>query len=97
MISHMSVSVAEAGVSDPTYILGFRETTISVIPASADALAKCQYSTSSRKAIQDGSATWIDWPKGNISLPATDVILFRATAVRLQATGAAVMEIIGSE
>lgn len=94
-ISHLSISVAEAGASEPRVILGFRETTISVIP-TVPATAKCQYTTSSREAVRDGMATWIDWPSGSVSKPTTDTILFRATAVRLHATGPAKLEIIGS-
>lgn len=96
MIKQLSASVAEAGVSAPRMISGLREVTVTVIPESP-AYAKCQFTTSSRAEVYSGDATWQDWPHGNVSVPTTDAFLFRVTALRLSATGAAKLEILGND
>lgn len=96
MIKQLSASVAEAGVSAPRMISELREVTVTVIPESP-AYAKCQFTTSSRAEVYSDDATWQDWPHGEVSNTTTDVFLFRVTAVRLSATGAAKLEILGND
>jgi len=91
-IFEASVSTTGQGVSAPLIVRHLSDMTVTVIPTVA---AKCQYSTSTRQEIDAGSATWIDWPSGNVSSAVTDAFLYRVIAVRLNSSAAAKLEVVG--
>jgi len=95
-IFHSSVAVAAAGNSNPVIVKRLSQCTVTVIPG-AGATAACQYTTSSDAEVAAGTANWINWPAGQVSSPSSDAILYRVTALRLSATGAAKLEVLGNE
>lgn len=95
MIRQASVSMATAGNSAAVIIDDLAGATITVAPTSP-AVAKCQYTTSSKRDIELGTAIWIDWPQGFVSTPKSDAMLYRVVALRLVTTGAAKLEVLGN-
>ena len=77
--------------SDPLIIpsLG-RDVAVAVTPGTS---ATVQYSLSSYADIVTGSATWHDWPAGEVTDPAADGIAGAASALRLVSVGASDWEV----
>lgn len=74
--------------------LGPRDAVVIVTPGSlAGNDAKVQYSISTVTAVEDGTATWHDWPAGVITTKTSDSIAGAVTALRLVSTGSSAWEI----
>ena len=68
--------------------------TVSLLP-SGGASGKVQFTTSTYKEIDEGTATWFDWPKGVISVNTYDGINFPITGLRpVSSSGTLVMEVV---
>jgi len=77
--------------SDPLILpsLG-RDVAVAVTPGTA---ATVQYSLSSYSDVINGTATWHDWPAGEVAGISVDGIAGAASALRLVSTGASSWEV----
>jgi hypothetical protein len=64
-----------------------REISVTAIPGGGGT-AKVQFTTSPDADVVGATATWQDWPLGDISSTASDRILSQVTALRFVATTA---------
>lgn len=84
-----------ASTSNPVMIEDYLPVTVTVIPGMGS--AKVQYSTSSRAAVSNGTASWLDWPHGMVSLPRTDAVMVPIMALRLVSSADAILEVMAKE
>lgn len=63
-----------------------------VAPSSGTALV--QYTISSPTHIHNDTAIWLDWDHGAVDVPTSGAISSGVTAVRVQAQGTSIMEIL---
>lgn len=87
-----SETVTDA-TSDPLVLpaLPGRETAaVSVMPGTS---AKVQYTASAYADLEDGTATWHDWPAGSVSTATADDVKTCITALRLVSVGASDWEV----
>ncbi|NIC05264.1 hypothetical protein [Billgrantia bachuensis] len=77
--------------SDPLIIPSVgRDVAVAVTPGTA---ASLQYTLSNYAAIEEGSATWHDWPAGEVVETNVDSIAGTVSALRLVSTGASTWEV----
>lgn len=70
-----------AGETGDPILLRSRDFSVSVHPGASSG-GKLQYSTSKPSLVAAGTARWIDWAKGAVTAPASDVPEGPVTAVR---------------
>ncbi len=63
--------------------------TISCIPGGNTGLV--QFTTSPETAIDGDTATWQNWPSGNVTATTNDVLAGPVSAIKLSATGGSVV------
>lgn len=81
-----------AGVSNPLMVEDYSPITVTVIPGMGS--ARAQYTTSSKQAISNGTATWIDWGLGQVNYPTSDGLMLRVVAIRLNSSADATLELV---
>lgn len=84
-------SVDDGETGDPIYVEG-QIASVTCIPGGT---AKVQYSTSRPARLKDGVGTWIDWSRGEVTAPASDVTDGPITALRIvSVAGHAAIEVV---
>lgn len=92
MSFQQTIKNTAAGNSYAVIVEDYLPLTITVIPGLGS--AKVQYTTSSKTAIANGTANWIDWQQGMVSTPKSDGLMLRVIAIRLSSSADATMEVV---
>lgn len=84
-------SVGNGETGNPVILYG-RPVSLALHPAGT---AKVQFTLSGDNLVVAGTARWIDWARGNVTVATADISEGDVTAVRaVSVSGAAVLEVI---
>lgn len=84
-------SVGGGETGNPILVLG-KPVSIALHPSGT---AKIQYTLSREALVAANTARWIDWARGNVTVPTVDIAEGSITACRVvSVSGAAVVEVV---
>lgn len=94
---YYGISLSFSGTSEPIMIQpGYKDISVAITPAVGQT-ARVEYTLSPQTDIDDGTATWLTWPAGDVSSSRDDALLAKAYAIRgVSSSGAAKLEILAS-
>lgn len=85
--SHKSYQVAASGSAYADMRGAGFPATLTLVPGVGGSMS-ASYSTTPNAIASPATATWIPWPLGSVSAPASDAILSPVVALMFSATGA---------
>lgn len=91
------ISLSFSGTSDPVcFQAGFNSISVAISPAIGQT-ARVEYTLSPPADVMAGTAVWLTWPAGNVSVATDDAMLTKAYAVRgVSSGGTAKLEVLAT-
>jgi hypothetical protein len=92
---YYGMSLPFTGTSEPIMIKsGMTSVSVAIHPAVGQT-ARVEFTLSCQDAIDAGTAKWMSWPQGNVSVSANDAMRTNAYAVRgVSSGGTATLEVL---
>jgi hypothetical protein len=94
---YFGISLSFTGTSEPVMIqAGYKDISVAIHPAVGQT-ARVEYTLSCQAEIDAGTAKWLTWPAGNVSVGTDDAMMTKAYAVRgVSSSGTAKLEVLAT-
>lgn len=76
--------VLAVGVTSDPFLAVKPMTSITAVPGGGGSIS-VEYSTSTEAKVTAGTANWVAWPKGSVTVNASDTLVGKITAIRATA------------